>query len=148
MKTKRKPDGSRWAIYEKFDIMDIVDTSAVYLRRWYLIDTPYFGVYLHKINMPDPDRPLHDHPWNFKAVVLRGGYTELVPGGENVHRVGRINNKKAESLHRIKKLLRVPTWTLIFVGRCRREWGFATDQGWVQWDDYIRASEYPIKEAS
>lgn len=137
MKTKRKPDGSRWALYERFDIHDGLNNEELYLRRWYLIETPYFGVYLHKILLPDPDRPMHDHPWNFTAFMLRGGYYELVENGVLRHRQWSFNHKRAEWKHRIHSLLRVPTWTLIFVGRRRREWGFHTDDGWVQWDEYL-----------
>src|SRR5690606_17597095 len=34
------------------------------------------GVLLHRIDGPDPGLDLHDHPWPFVSIVLRGGYTE------------------------------------------------------------------------
>lgn len=42
------------------------------------IDVRLFGVYLHRITAPDPGLDLHDHPWPFVSIVLRGGYGEEV----------------------------------------------------------------------
>lgn len=40
-----------------------------------------FGVAirLHCIHSPDLDREMHDHPWTFASVVLRGWYAEARP---------------------------------------------------------------------
>lgn len=43
---------------------------------------------------------------------------------------------RAEWPHRITRLHQVPTWSLLFVGRRRREWGFITTKGWVHYRDY------------
>lgn len=39
-------------------------------------DNRLFGAYLHHIDRPDPGFDLHDHPWPFVSIILRGGYTE------------------------------------------------------------------------
>ena len=50
-----------------------------YLLRWYLIPrNRFFNLYLHKFLRDDDDRALHDHPWWFASLILRGGYTEIV----------------------------------------------------------------------
>jgi hypothetical protein len=36
-----------------------------------------FNVYLHKIVRSDDDRALHDHPWYWLSVMLRGRYAEV-----------------------------------------------------------------------
>ena len=52
--------------------------GATYLRRWYLIPrNPFFNVYLHHFLSSDDDRALHDHPWWFVSVILRGSYIEV-----------------------------------------------------------------------
>jgi hypothetical protein len=49
-----------------------------YMLRWYLIPrNPLLNVYLHKFLRSDDDRALHDHPWWFVSLILRGGYLEI-----------------------------------------------------------------------
>jgi hypothetical protein len=49
-----------------------------YLLRWWLIPrNPVFNVYLHKFLRDDDDRALHDHPWLWCSVLLRGEYIEV-----------------------------------------------------------------------
>ena len=48
-----------------------------YLIRWYIFlkerkNFP-FNVTLHKVLVSDEPK-LHDHPWNWGAVILKGGY--------------------------------------------------------------------------
>lgn len=112
-----------------------------HLHRLRIIQTPWFGVYLHKFLVPDIE-VLHDHPWSFRSVALRGGYTEMVPEvrgvGVRPHYVKRFNSKRAEDSHYIIELWRVPTWTLICVGRRRREWGFfdPLDGAWYPHNEF------------
>jgi hypothetical protein len=135
---------SLWAFCRRFDILD-EKTGALYLRRWRLVQTPWFGIYLHKIAMPDKDRDLHDHPWSFVSVVLRGGYDEKLKnrygfaGCDGIHKRGwlSIAFRRATDAHRILSLSRTPTWTLVFVGVRRRSWGFYTDKGYVDWRSYL-----------
>lgn len=50
-------------------------TGEPYLIRRYLIKTKLFQVVIHKILKSDDDC-LHDHPWNFISIILKGGYWE------------------------------------------------------------------------
>lgn len=139
---------SDWAFCKIYEIPDAEDPSIIYLKRWRLIQTPWFALFLHKINLDDGDRCLHDHPYNFTSLILRGGYEEIVDKTNadqlndypdvNNWGVGSLHWMKAERFHRITVLNRIPTWTLIFVGRRRRKWGFKTKEGWVPWEDYLR----------
>lgn len=53
-----------------------------YLWRWHLLPrNRWFNIYLHKVLRDDDDRALHDHPYDNISVVLKGGYTEVVPHG-------------------------------------------------------------------
>lgn len=150
--------GRRWSFLERLDIPDALDPDRTYLRRWYIIGTPWGGLYLHHILLPDGDRALHDHPWSFVSLILRGGYTEqrpwLRPNGEPMirhwpsarphhteHRMrpGRLRRMPAEGLHRITEL-HGDCWTLVAVGPRRREWGFVGDDGkWTDWRTYTGA---------
>lgn len=140
----------RWALFERYDIPDAMGRGT-YLTRWRIVQTPWFGIYVHRINVYDGDRHLHDHPWSFVSVVLRGGYVEarqIDPTSKSPFlrfaKRGFLSFafRRAETLHRITALLRRPTWTLVLVGRRRREWGFQTSDGWKDWRTYYRMHGY------
>jgi hypothetical protein len=143
-----------WAIWEKFTIPNYStpDAEDDYLVRWRIIQTPWFGIYLHRIETPDPRPTLHDHPWPFLAVVLRGGYDEMrrdthdisgdwrgagndIARYANPHVVRRVNLMRLDHLHWISRLHRTPTWTLVFVGRRSRIWGYLDRDG--TWTDFL-----------
>jgi len=58
------------------------ETGEVYLRRFFLWNgklTPGEykpRIYLHHILRSDKDRHLHDHPWDYSSIILKGGYFE------------------------------------------------------------------------
>ena len=120
----------RWAVWHRqFDLVREAD-GVTYLTRWWLVKTPWGGVALHRMDAPDARETVHDHPFSFVSVVLRGGYVERrlrpeVMRVEERHVVHRVNRMRAGvDAHSIRELLAVPTWTLLFVGRNRRRWGF------------------------
>lgn len=112
-----------------------------YLERWCLIPRKRQGnIYLH--HFLGPDEPvMHDHPWDFKSIILSGGYIEALPtdpsmdGEGTLGRItGEVIQHKAEDLHYIKEVL-PNTWTLIITGAVRREWGFFNGE-WIHHDDF------------
>lgn len=109
-----------------------------YLVRYYILRTPWFRIRLHNILLSDYDC-LHDHPWNFVSIILKGGYTEIreSPYGKYYQKFGpfKILYRKAEDKHRL--IVDKPAWTLVFMLKRRREWGFWTRKGWVYHRDYI-----------
>lgn len=129
-----------WALFTTLKVWGR-EGEGLYMHRLRIVQTPWFGVYLHRIYRPDADRALHDHPWPFVSLVLFGWYEEVVPDDEKkpcqswlsykVRPVRWFNRKRATELHRIAWLSQSPVWTLVFVGRRCREWGFQTEQGWV-----------------
>lgn len=101
-----------------------------YLERVKLIVTPLFSIMLHRIYRPDNQRELHDHPWSFFSIVLRGWYGENVPRADGTQQYKKrrwFNFKWAEDRHSIRIVSRKPVWTLVFTGPRRRIWGF-----WIQ----------------
>lgn len=136
-----------------------VRRGVVYLDRWGFGFRNGPTVLLHKLGGPDPDRDLHDHPWTFWSIVLRGGYTETVveqypvpgrPGSAvslsshfsrrevvRTHRAGSVHKTPHGAFHAITSVYsRPPTWTLVICGPKRSSWGFLVDGRWMKWTDY------------
>lgn len=144
---------ARWAFMEKF-VIPSFDDDSIYLTRWRIVQTPWAALYLHRLTAPDSRPTLHDHPWKFLAVVLRGGYVErrLNPTTMTVteaHRVRWVNHMRTHDAHAILTLTRNPTWTLLFVGKRERTWGYwepiRGNEGewrWTQFDRHPYASEF------
>jgi hypothetical protein len=103
-----------------------------YLRRWYVIPrNPLLNIYVHQFLRSDDDRALHDHPWWFVSLIVRGSYLEVTEAGTNRRRAGSIAFRPAEWRHRVQLDSNswvsdgeFPCWTLIVTGRRRRMWGF------------------------
>ena len=130
-------------------VMDRVNNEP-YLERYYLFlkdrDSFYFNIFLHKFLKSDPD-DLHDHPWPYLTVILKGGYWEWTPVFDhNGHKIteeakwrapGHIRFNSATSLHRIELDPGVECWTLFMPGPKQREWGFVKSGVWQQWQNYL-----------
>lgn len=134
---------ARWDLWSRLFIGDRDDPMIV---RHRLIQTPWFGVYVHHIHRADRDRDLHDHPWSFFTVVLRGGYAECFKTVGRHPRVrtwlrGSWHAMKRHQAHRITAVL-PGTRTLVFVGRRRSSWGFWTEYGWVDYREYLGGQRY------
>lgn len=115
-----------------------------------------FGVAirLHHIMRADRDRVMHDHPWDFWSVVLRGWYIEMRPtendrpcfderlpaGQESFHVALRgtwsVASRRATDRHRITEVPAGGVWTLFVTSRPRHWWGFYTPTGKVYYQDY------------
>jgi hypothetical protein len=104
------------------------------------------AVRVHVILRSDNDRALHDHPWNYVSVILKGSYVEVTPGGFKLRKPGSIAFRRATDKHR---LVLVPgesagddnVVTLFITTRSRQSWGFfpnADDLSEkIVWDKYL-----------
>lgn len=122
-----------------------------YLERYYLFLKERsgfpFNIFLHKFLKSDPD-DVHDHPWPYFTVILRGGYWEWIPQfdsqGRKITEVahwrgpGSFRWCSANSYHRIELDPGVTCWTLFIPGVKQREWGFLVSNTWVQWEQYLK----------
>lgn len=114
------------------------------MRRLRIVDTPLFGIYLHRIYLADVEYDPHDHPWKFLSVILRGGYREriwldLADLDAQCLRLRQRFSVHRFPLHQAHKIehLEPGTVTLLLRGRHRKGWGFWTaDQTVVHWSDY------------
>ncbi|WMI33253.1 hypothetical protein SEA_SLIMJIMMY_74 [Mycobacterium phage SlimJimmy] len=138
---------------------DVILTNRdgdVYLKRWHIIPrNRFFNIYLHQFLSSDDDRALHDHPWWFASLVLKGGYWEHFDDGwMKWRRPGSFEIRKPKTAHRVELAkgerfvwvvngakphgrfpvpTEKPAWTLIFTGPRFRSWGFHCPQGWTHW---------------
>lgn len=119
------------------------------LVRWILFRLPGFGIFLHKLCRSDHDRALHDHPWPFISIVLRGydeirhvkdvrntGMYETISVTEYQHHCfGSILYRPATWRHRVI-IGDKPAWTLVIVGLNYRKWGFWPNGEFCWWRKY------------
>lgn len=116
------------------------ESDEPYLTRYYLFlkDRKWFpfNIFLHNFHKSDPD-DLHDHPWPFVTIILKGGYWEYTPKGKFWRGPGTINWAGAKALHRVELEPGVDTWTLFIPGPTVREWGFIDKGIWKRHDQYL-----------
>jgi hypothetical protein len=116
---------------------------------------------VHRMDTPDPGVHLHDHPWFFASLVLKGGYTEErtatrnasikargaewleavtgkheLRGQEYKRRPLSFKTFHKNECHRISHLTEGKSWSLIIRGPKTREWGFFMPVGWVEEQEY------------
>jgi hypothetical protein len=124
-------------IFKKIPYFDVGDGNGdVFFRRWKILKTAWFSVYLHQFFRSDRYRCLHNHPWWFWVLILRGGYWEHLPTGRVWRHPGYFARYPADHFHRIEIDPAQPKpWSLVLVGPKFQEWGFrASDGSFVAWD--------------
>lgn len=137
--------------------------SGLYLRRFYLTPKSWKRkIFLHHIVRSDTDSASHDHQWRFWSFILAGYYIEHVyHPNESCGRCashgdglcgaeryslrhaspGTLLRNKAEHSHWVEIVN--PVWSLVFIGKKTRTWGFwvydktTGVDTWVQWDRYL-----------
>jgi hypothetical protein len=121
-----------------------------YLERYYIFlkDRKHFpfNVFIHKFLKSDPD-DVHDHPWPYATLILKGGYYEWTPvfdgKGKKIAETctwrgpGHFRVCSATSYHRIELDPDVTAWTMFMPGPQKREWGFLVNNKWVHNDTYL-----------
>jgi hypothetical protein len=123
------------------------------LNRWGIGHKRLGGIWLHRITAPDPGVDLHDHPFTFWSLILRGGYNEeRVPTWDAIRfaqraaKLPKIHLRRGflkfrhpwtlqkmgmDECHRITHIYAPVTWTLVLRGPTRKGWGFFTPTGYV-----------------
>lgn len=116
------------------------DVGVPYLERWYVFPkNRWFKVYVHRFLRSDEDRALHDHPWDFVSVILRGRYIEHREQGSTLRLPFSVAYRPAETRHRVQLYRNLvtgiedPCLTLIVTGPKVREWGFWCAERFVHW---------------
>ena len=133
-----------------------------YMNRYWLRNYDHHpAVRVHHILRADADRDMHDHPWPFLSIVLRGWYVERRPVAQGQHpcldggrftqtRRGRfsIAFRRATDRHLISEVCEGGVWTLFISFTYQKRWGFYTPTGWVDYRTYLGLSEPVGAEAA
>ncbi len=141
---------ANWLVTRAMRTPDTHITSAdgtdTYMKRYWLFN-PYdsasrtrrvhwcpISIRVHHILRADQDRHLHDHPWNFRTIILMGSYIEERAGRDfNVRSTGDTVALKFGEFHRIHDIdRRMGAVTLFIMGRYRGKWGFK-----MPYDEYL-----------
>jgi hypothetical protein len=144
----------------EFHITGTGGDTDVYLIRYYVVQSKWFNIFIHRFMRSDRD-DMHDHPWNFGTYIVQGSYREEVPcphhPDSNSDHINvntrsityrRWATRKAEQLHRVKidrtytlaEKEQAPL-TLCITGRTRRDWGFVKNGQWIFWKTYLGLPE-------
>lgn len=114
--------------------------GARYIDRFILIRCKLGSIMFHRIFSTDNDC-MHDHPWWFKTLIIKGGYWEHTPSDytwtkRTWYGPGSWLYRPAEYTHRLEIPAGKQAWTLVFTGPEKRVWGFWTPRGWKKSHDY------------
>jgi len=127
------PDRQQVYMY-RYWLFNEIDRKTHKRKYWFIP----FSLRIHHIVMPDLDRHLHDHPFNARTWVLRGGYEEIRPAEStlidpNWNRDKLVEYQRLrgdtttlgfEKFHKISYLYGGEAWTLFAFGRYIGPWGF------------------------
>jgi hypothetical protein len=125
-----------------------------YLERYYLFLKDRkkfpFNIFLHKFLKSDPD-DVHDHPWPYATLILKGGYYEWIPQfNDKCEKIGEIamwrkpghfRTCSANTFHRIELDPSVECWTLFMPGPHKRDWGFLVKNKWIHNEEYLKGRD-------
>lgn len=123
------------SLYRPPDLIIAPAGVGEYLFRWYVVPRNHEGnVYFHVQTASDPERPLHDHPWDNTSVILAGGYMEIIDTEPEIDHPTRytVRRRKGDVIHRpatwahrlILPLGARYTMSLFMTGPKVRKWGF------------------------
>tara|TARA_Y100000592_G_C5260279_1_gene216996 strand:- start:103 stop:546 length:444 start_codon:yes stop_codon:yes gene_type:complete len=127
--------------FERYRIINDRLDEEPYLERYYLFlkerDSFPFNIFLHRFLKSDPD-DLHDHPWNYRTIILYGGYWEYTLSGCFWRGPGSYIYAPANTYHRVQLDKNIPyCWTLFIPGRKNKDWGFLENGKWIQHEQYL-----------
>jgi hypothetical protein len=129
-------------------------SNKPYLERYYIFLKDRkrfpFNVFIHKFLKSDPD-DVHDHPWPYATLILKGGYWEWIPkfdsNGNKLTEIrywrgpGHFRKCNARSFHRIELDPNITCWTMFMPGPQQREWGFLVKDQWIPHNMYLEQKE-------
>lgn len=120
----------------------VVIDGELYMERWHLVPGNWFRKHIfdlrvHHILLPDAGRHVHDHPFDFATLTMKGAYVEMMQDGRLLtHRRGTLRFRQADVAHTIPVVTNDGVWTLVLTGPFRRQWGFYVDGVWTHHSDY------------
>jgi hypothetical protein len=147
----------RYWLFNKITMAKEGESTVTGKRKYRFIP---FSLRIHHIVMPDLDRHLHDHPFNARTWILKGGYDEVRLSEpltlfddramfEYTRLVGDTTTLGFDKYHRITKLHGGEAWTLFMFGRYLGPWGFMVNSRKMLRRDYAEKyqSDSPQRRA-
>ena len=110
--------------------------GKLHFRRWELLKTRWFSIYIHGIYAADEDKHLHNHPWDYTSITLKGKFIEETQTGFNLMKPFKMVTRDGKDYHKIKELKSKSVYTLFIVSPIKRLWGYRVDGRWMPHDKY------------
>lgn len=101
-----------------------------------IFDFGAFSIRVHEWHKDDDHRAFHDHPYWFWTFVLKGGYTDVSPDGEETLKAPAIRYRPAEFKHSVQKVI-PGSITILLTGPKSRKWGFWVNNKLIRRDKYF-----------
>ncbi|GAF74628.1 unnamed protein product [marine sediment metagenome] len=102
-----------------------------FLLRFTLLEIGPLHIRTHKIIGEDVTSLLHNHPFNYISIIIRGGYTETVKSRKGLvekrHGLFSFVSRRASTYHRIDTVL--PETTTLFFAFGRKSWNAIQQSG-------------------
>lgn len=122
---------------------EIGPSECPMMRRW-VFEVPWFSIRLHNFLRSDDMRHLHDHPWWFVTLILRGSYYDITEiDGERYAsdrlKPGSIRFRPANHAHAVSTK---GCWSIVVTGPINRRWGFWDRGIFRPVSDYFRRYGY------
>lgn len=139
------------------------DGKLPYMNRWWLFNPYQKGpneevlparwgwlpsIRVHQIVLADDDEHLHDHPWDARTIILRGGYVEEKRPAPhiqffNCRMRGYTGPVRFNEFHRIDEVSPGGVYTLWFTWKYQGTWGFDVDGKKVPHREYLAGRARP-----
>ena len=125
------------------------EDNEPYLERYYIFLKDRkcfpFNIFIHRFLKSDPD-DLHDHPWEFRTIILKWSYCEYTEEGKFWRAPETYRYRPANTFHQVELDKDIPyCWTLFIPSKSFKEWGFRTANGWLKHDEYFSMRKQKIK---
>lgn len=109
------------------------DSARHRARRW-----PWLpSVRIHHILRADNAEHPHDHPWDARTIILKGGYVERrTDGSTRLMGPGGTARIRYGEYHHIEHVTAGGVWTLFITWDYQGTWGFLVNGRKVPWREY------------
>jgi hypothetical protein len=98
--------------------------GELHFTRFAILEAKFFSIYIHKIYLGDKDPYLHNHPWNFFNLILKGCYVEELENNKlRLRNFLDFGFYDALTFHKINAVIK-PVTTLVITGKRYNDWGY------------------------
>lgn len=104
----------------------------LHFERYAIVQTSFFGLYVHTIHKADQDPHLHSHPWNFLTIVLKGAYRAKGEKGISLKKPGVVSWMSRQGFHKIEEIVHGPVKTLFFTFGRRKPWYYLVGRNQIE----------------